>query len=216
LSGAVFALPETSGVVLDGCTCGGDGVIWHGAVAIVSAEDRDAWLDARQTRITSTDVAKAMTPSGWRAVVASKLMGLEHADNEYFAHGRDREATIGAMAERKFGLVPNRYLFDGAGLSATPDAVHPDKPELGEFKTSTKPLPKTTPRDYRDQVYIAQHVFGAERTLLGWEQHANGVPVDLEPSWRWIDRDQERIDQLLTKAGELGAFLRSEGLTLAY
>jgi hypothetical protein len=195
---------------------GGNRMTWHSAVAVVSGDDRPAWLEARQTRITSTDVAKAMTPSGWRAVVATKLFGLDRADNEYFAHGRDREEAIAAAALDRHGLEPNRFLYDGNSHSATPDAIHPERAELGEFKTGTGPMPKTTPRLYRDQMYLAQYVFGAERTCLGWEQHSNGVPVDLEPTWRWVPRDDERIEELLAKSRELADYLKSEGLTLAY
>jgi hypothetical protein len=189
---------------------------WHSAVAIVSSEDRPAWLEARRTRLTSTEIAKAMTPGGWRVVVGEKLHGLERADNEFFEHGRRREGDIAAAALSRHGVEPSRFLFDGNGASATPDGVHPTRPELGEYKTGTNAIPKTTPRVYRDQIYVAQHVFGAERTLLGWEHHKNGVPVGLEPEWRWVDRDQDRINELLDKAAELAAYLKSEGLTLAY
>lgn len=189
---------------------------WTAAVPIVSGQDRPAWLEARKTRITSTDVAKAMSPSGWRTVVTTKLFGDRLEDNPFMAHGRGREASIAEAAERIHGVVANHFLYDGNQHSATPDAIHPDKPELGEFKTSVEPLPKTTPRLYRDQMYLAQYVFGAKRTLLGWEQHINGVPVDLEPSWRWVERDDDRIEELLAKSRELANYLTSEGLTLAY
>jgi hypothetical protein len=189
---------------------------WHAAVAIVSGQDRPAWLEARKTRITSTDVAKAMSPSGWRTVVTTKLFGDRLEDNPFMAHGRGREHHIAEAALRLHGMVANHFLYDGNGNSATPDAIHPDRTELGEYKTSTQPLPATTPRLYRDQIYLAQHVFGATRTLLGWEHHVNGVPVDLEPAWRWIERDEERLEELLAKSRELAQYLTSEGLTLAY
>jgi hypothetical protein len=189
-------------------------IAWSSAVRVVSGDDRDAWLDARRIRITSTDIAKAVTPSGWSAVVAEKLFHRERADNVYFAHGREREDEIARRAEQRFGICPNRFLFDRAGLSATPDGIG-DR-ALGEYKTAVKPLPATVPRNYRDQIFIAQYVMEAEWTLLGWEQHLNGVPVDLEPTWLRIERDQERIDVLLKTADELADFLATERLTLAY
>lgn len=189
---------------------------WSSAVIVVSGDNRDAWLEARRIRITSTDVAKACTPSGWRQVVMEKLYARERPDNRWFAHGREREASIAEAAADRYGVMPNRFLFERAGLAATPDGVSASAPELGEYKTSVDPIPKTIPRIYRDQIFIAQHVMGAERTLFGWERHQNGVPLDIEPTWRWIPRDQERIDLLLTTADELADFLANERLTLAY
>jgi hypothetical protein len=157
-----------------------------------------------------------MSPSGWRTVVTTKLFGDRLEDNPFMAHGRGRERHIAEAAKRQHGMVANHFLFDGNDHSATPDAIHPDEPLLGEYKTSTQPLPATTPRMYRDQIYLAQYVFGAKRTLLGWEHHINGVPVDLEPTWRWIERDEERLEELLAKSKELKNYLISEGLTLAY
>jgi hypothetical protein len=191
-------------------------VTWCLANPIADGDDRPAWLDARRYIVTSTDVAKAVTPSGWRDVVMTKVYGLDRADNKYFAHGRERESDIARKAHERFGVAPNRFLYARDGLGATPDGINPESPELGEYKTALKPLPKTVPRIYRDQVYMAQHVNGASRTLLGWEQHLNGVPVDLEPTWLWIERDQERIDYLLTVADELADFLANERLTLAH
>ena len=38
---------------------------------------------------------------------------------------------------------------------------------------------------------------GADRTLLVWEQHENYHPTDMEPSSRWIDRDDDQIADLI-------------------
>jgi hypothetical protein len=189
---------------------------WNLADPVADGDDREAWLEARRYMVTSTDVAKAVVPSGWRAVVMAKLYNLDRRDNVYFAHGRERETEIAQRAFTEYGVAPNRFLFARDGLGATPDGINPASPELGEYKTSTKPMPATFPRVYRDQVFMAQHVLGAERTLVGWERHQNGVPVEIRPTWRWIDRDQERIDELLKTADELADFLANERLTLAY
>lgn len=188
---------------------------WSDAELIVDAENRPAWLEARRTRLTSTDIAKAMTPAGRAQVIQEKLFGLERSDNAAFKHGRDRESEIARQAEQRYGVHPNRFLFDGNGYSATPDGIGDDR-ELGEYKTSVDPKPRTFPRIYRDQVFLAQYVFGAERTLIGWEQHRNGVPTDLEPDFWFIPRDDDRIAELLQVGSELADFLEIERLTLAY
>ena len=190
-------------------------ISWSSAVRVVDAEDRPAWLLARRTRLTSTDIAKAATPAGRALVIQEKLFGLERADNAAFKHGRDREAAIARQAEMRFGIHPNRFLFDGHGYSATPDGIG-DNEDLGEYKTSVTARPKTFPRIYRDQVYVAQYVFDAARTLIGWEHHINGVPASLEPDFWFIERDDNRIAELLQIGAELADFLEIERLTLAY
>jgi len=187
-------------------------IVWPTAERIADGDDRPAWLEARRTRLTSTDIAKAVTPAGRALVIQDKLFGLERRDNAAFQHGREREEFIAAQAEARFGIRPNRYLWDGNGYSATPDGIGDRK--LGEYKTSIEPPPKTFPRIYRDQVYLAQHVMDADETLIGWEQHINGVPTELEPVFWWVPRNQERITVLLAVADELTDYLATERLTL--
>lgn len=188
---------------------------WWDAELLADADDRPTWLAARRHILTSTDVAKAMTPAGRALVIQEKLFGLERPDNPAFAHGREREQFIAAQAEKRYGIQPNRYLYARDSLGATPDGIGA-KGKLGEYKTSVKPRPKTFPRIYVDQVLMAQHVMEADRTLIGWEHHINGVPADLEPDFWWLERDDDRIKELLKTAAELADFLEIERLTLAY
>lgn len=188
---------------------------WSSAVQVVDAEDRPAWLEARRTRLTSTDIAKAATPAGRALVIQDKLFGIERADNPAFKHGRDRESAIARQAEQRYGIHPNRFLFDGHGYSATPDGIGGNG-DLGEYKTSVKPRPKTFPRIYVDQVQLALYVMDGTRTLIGWEHHINGVPASLEPDFWFIERDDNRIAELLKIGAELADFLEIERLTLAY
>lgn len=187
---------------------------WYECQPVADSTDRPAWLAARRNLLTSTDIAKAATPAGRSQVIQEKLFGAERPDNAYFKHGRDREPFIARAGQIRHGIMPNSFLFVRDGIAATPDAIHPTLKRLGEYKTSVDVMPKTTSRIYRDQIYVAQHVFGADETILGWEQHLNGVPAELEPAWRIIPRDQARIDELLDVAAELGAFLAKERLTL--
>lgn len=188
---------------------------WSAATRVADADNRPEWLEARRTRLTSTDIARAATPAGRAQVIQEKLFGLERADSAAFKHGRDREAAIAAQAEQRYGVRPNRFLFDGHGFSATPDGIGDDA-TLGEYKTSVKPRPKTFPRIYVDQVQLAQYVMDADRTLIGWEHHINGVPADLEPDFWFIERDETRIAELVQIGSELADFLAIERLTLAH
>jgi len=184
---------------------------WTSATVICDSADRPAWLKARARGITATDVARLMTPSGRAIVIAEKLYGTADSDTSYMAHGREREPIIAEGVKAKFGMEHNTFLYAGTNLQhlATPDGVHLHRPDLAEIKTSTKPL-QTTPRVYVDQMQWQAWVLGAERVLLAWEQHRNGIPVDLEPTYRWVDRDEKRISELVTAADDLLRYLATE------
>lgn len=59
------------------------------------------------------------------------------------------------------------------------------------------------PRTYLRQIWWQQHVLGAERTLVVWEEHDGFVPVGDEPRCAWIDRDEAEIDTLVGLATDL-------------
>lgn len=189
---------------------------WVTATPLVDSNNRSEWLAARATGITASDVAKLMTPQGRTQVIREKLWADEQDDNPFMKHGRDRERPIAEWMNENWWIQHNTWLFaaaDNPTHLATPDGVGTDGPSewcLGEIKTSAKPLPKTTPRNYRDQIQWQLHVLGAKRCLLVWEQHVNGVPADLEAVTRWVDRDEERISELVTVADELLAYINSE------
>ena len=63
---------------------------------------------------------------------------------------------------------------------------------LCEIKTTNKSW-RSIPRTYLRQVWWQQHVLGAERTLVVWEEHDGFVPVDDEPRSAWVDRDEAEI-----------------------
>ena len=53
------------------------------------------------------------------------------------------------------------------------------------------------------QVWWQQHVLGAERTLITWEEHDGFVPIDEEPKCAWIERDDVEIARLVRLATSL-------------
>lgn len=73
---------------------------------------------------------------------------------------------------------------------------------LAEIKTTNKTW-RSIPRTYLRQVWWQQHVLGAERTLVVWEEHDGFVPVGDEPRCAWVDRDEREIGNLVRLATEL-------------
>jgi hypothetical protein len=78
---------------------------------------------------------------------------------------------------------------------------------LAEIKTTSSAW-RSIPRSYLRQVWWQQYVLGAERTLLVWEQHNDFVPVNPEPEYRWIERDDNQIHVLVDLANQLISLLR--------
>lgn len=175
---------------------------------IDSGTDETVWLEARRTGITASMIPKAMTPGGRRGFVTDYLSPPEDQPwfDTYREHGKRRESEfLGQWIADTFGMQHNRALWAKTGKPrhlATPDGIDMARPCLYELKTSTKPLPRTTPRDYRDQMQWQMYVMEAERCLLVWEQHEDFRPVGL-PEWRWVGRDDARITELVAVADAL-------------
>jgi hypothetical protein len=194
---------------------------------IVSSEDRPAWLRARRGGVTATDVAKLgpnPTAAALRRAIADKRgEAASWGGNAATRHGTAREPHIAtwvqtASAAGRFGsgkLVPAGQLYahpEHPRYLATPDGMSEDFEfyrELVEIKTTDHPW-TGIPRDYLRQVWWQQFVLGADRTLVVWEQHKDGVPVTLEPNWQWVKRDQQEIDQLRAGADVLLAYMDDE------
>lgn len=163
-------------------------------------------MRARSRGITATDVAKLSTPRSIEAVARDKLYGSRFGGNAYTEHGKAREPEIAAWVLREHGIEASAALFhaelDRRHL-ATPDglAENGGRLELAEIKTTNK-VWRSIPRHYLRQVWWQQYVLGAERTLVVWERHEDFVPVG-DPECRWVDRDENEIEQLVRKAGAL-------------
>lgn len=196
-------------------------------VAIATSDDRPAWLTARRGGVTATDVAAIGGNAGrktFERILADKRAeAAEWKGNRYTRHGNEREPMILDWVSRKsaaggFGsgaLIPSRDLFaaaDNRRHLATPDGRSEDWEffqELVEIKTTNHPF-KSIPADYLRQIQWQQHVMGADRTLFVWELHEDFQPVDLEPNWQWVKRDQAAIDELVEKAELLLSFMDGE------
>ncbi|HWI31861.1 MAG TPA: YqaJ viral recombinase family protein [Microbacterium sp.] len=175
---------------------------------VADSRDRVAWVRARSRGITATDVATLTSANAIAKAADAKLMGSRFSGNAYTAHGRVREPEIARWVAATHGILPSSALFHAEIEKrhlATPDGVAVDgqgRVTLCEIKTTAKPW-RSIPRSYMRQVWWQQHVLGAERTLIAWEEHDAFVPIDEEPKCAWIERDDVEIDRLVRLATSL-------------
>jgi len=176
---------------------------------IADSRDRVAWLRARSRGITATDVAHLSGAKSIARAADAKLSGGSgFSGNAYTAYGRRREPEIAAWVAATHSIQPSSALFHAQIEKrhlATPDGISVDasgRVTLCEIKTTNKPW-RSIPRTYLRQVWWQQHVLGAERTLVVWEQHDDFVPISDEPRCAWVDRDEREIRHLVGLATEL-------------
>ena len=175
---------------------------------VADSRDRVAWIRARSRGITATDVASLTSERAIAKAADQKLLGSRFSGNAYTDHGRRREPEIAAWVAATHGIDPSSALFHATSERrhlATPDGVAVDaagRITLAEIKTTNKAW-RSIPRGYLRQVWWQQHVLGAERTLVVWEQHDDFVPIDHEPRCAWVDRDEAEIGQLVRLATSL-------------
>ena len=193
---------SSAGVTLEGVTPE------LAARIVADSRDRVAWTRARSRGITATDVASLTSANAITKAADAKLMGSGFSGNAYTAHGRVREPEIARWVAATHGILPSSALFHAEIEKrhlATPDGVVVDRGgriTLCEIKTTNKSW-RSIPRTYLRQVWWQQHVLGADRTLVVWEEHNGFVPVDDEPRSAWVDRDEAEISLLVRLATAL-------------
>jgi len=182
---------------------------------MADSNDRTAWLAARRTGVTATEIAK-IAAGKRNEVMREKLATTESTyDNKYMKWGRDREAVIAEQLERTHGVSHNVVLFRSEANArhlATPDGVGVVDGEVvytSEIKTSKynlHPDGDTFKKSgYADQVQWAMYVVGAQSCAFAWEQHHDDW--DPEPTPQpvevvWIQRDHARIAELVLLADQ--------------
>ena len=175
---------------------------------VADSRDRVAWIRARSRGITATDVASLTSENAIAKAANAKLVGSSFSGNAYTDHGRRREPEIAAWVAATHGILPSSALFHAVAEKrhlATPDGVATTPSgsiTLAEIKTTNKAW-RSIPRSYMRQVWWQQHVLGAERTLVAWEQHDGFVPIGDEPRCAWVDRDDREIARLVRLADAL-------------
>ncbi len=184
----------------------------HRQRILAHSTDRVAWLRARSRGITATDVAKLSSERAIIPVAREKYYGSRFSGNAFTDHGRQREPEIATWVRATHGIQPSSALYHAHGETAhlaTPDgvAIIGGSLVLAEIKTTSSAW-KSIPRSYLRQVFWQQYVLGAERTLVVWEQHDNFVPVAAEPQCLWVDRDDNEIHILVSRANRVLEALR--------
>jgi hypothetical protein len=205
----VGGTPSAAGVSLEDVTPELAALLPQLAARVVAdSRDRVAWTRARSRGITATDVATLTSANAISKAADAKLMGSGFSGNAYTAHGRVREPEIARWVAATHGILPSSALFHAEVEKrhlATPDGVTVDRDgrvTLCEIKTTNKSW-RSIPRGYLRQVWWQQHVLGAERTLVAWEEHDGFVPIGDEPKCAWVDRDDSEIDTLVRLATAL-------------
>lgn len=167
----------------------------------------EEWLEARRHGVTATAVAKAATPSGFVAEVAS-WDEPPFEGNEYTDFGTWAERYLLEHAHREHGILPSDWLIRGEvpWHMGTPDGLSPDHTLIAEAKTGGT-LPQSVKREHRDQCQWNMHVTGANRCLYLFQTRVagpNGYYLGLiEPWTRWVERDDKRIAELVDVATRL-------------
>lgn len=172
---------------------------------IVRSSDREAWLTARTGLVTATEVSLAATPSGFEQAVRERQHPVEVVPNEYMVFGSESEAEIMRHAHHTYGILPNDWLIADRyepRFASTPDGLSPNHSTIAECKTGSK-IPKSIPRNHRDQMFWQMATTGAERGLYLFNQRVpdnqGGFYLGLiEPITFWLDRDDTRISELVT------------------
>ncbi len=186
----------------------------HTQRVVAHSENRVAWLSARSSGVTATDVARLSSLNAVRRVAEDKMHGTGFGGNAFTDHGLAREPEIAKWVRARHGILPSSALYhayEEPAHLATPDgvAVIDGSVVLSEIKTTGR-VWRSIPRSYLRQVWWQQYVLGADRTLVVWEQHDDFVPVRGDPQSRWVERDDNEIHALVGLANRLLAIMRAE------
>lgn len=165
---------------------------------VADSRNRPEWLSARVGRIGASDAANFAKVASWPLYLRAKL-AHPFTGNTATQHGHAREPHI----LRQFGLAQNHAMFHAVGNPrhvCTPDGIlvkADGTVKLAQVKTANRPLPERIPPGYLRQMWWEQYVMGATETLLCWEHHENYKPVSMEAEGVIIQRDDDRIADLI-------------------
>lgn len=176
---------------------------------IETSENHEAWLAARRTAVTATEVAKASTPAGFIEALNERRNPVVLEPNGYMRFGSDNEAWISAFIKREYGIMPNKWLIaaeQNPRFMATPDGLSLDHKRISEVKTGGREL-KGPSLAHRRQIGWQFYCTGAEECEYGFvlRKEINGlyVPAWMEPRMWHIDRDDALIEDLIETAERL-------------
>lgn len=174
---------------------------------IVESTDRENWLEARKTRVTATEVAKAATDSGFKAAVLERQFPTQIDDNPFMEFGRDNENWIAMFLKEEHDTLPNRWLIQSRNNphhAATPDGLSLDHIAIAEIKTGGKEEYVKPPIQYRRQMQWQMYCTDAAYCVYAFMLRTPEFqPAWMEPSVTEIARDESMIADLVKVANRL-------------
>jgi hypothetical protein len=173
--------------------------------------DEQAWLDARMTGVTATEVATAATPAGFRDALEQRRNPRPVEVNGYMRFGLLWEDWIAEKVAKTYQVYSSDWLIAGENRQhlATPDGLSENHEVIGEYKTTGKDwgTVEKLPLKYKRQIQWQLHVTGAEMCIVAWllrvEENGDFVPAWWKPKFGILFRDQDMIDDLVDVAGRL-------------
>jgi hypothetical protein len=181
---------------------------------LVPSREREKWLEVRQTGVTATAVAKAVTPAGFQEVIDQIRRPGEIPDNDYMRFGREQEGPIIEKLQTVVDIEPNDWLIaknadDKRWMMATPDGLSKDHQVIAEVKTTGRDWGTwaKVPGNYHRQVQWQLFVTGAQTCVFAWMLRVNErgamVPGWPGPKFVEVERDEALIERLEETAHRL-------------
>jgi len=185
---------------------------------LVPSREREKWLEVRQTGVTATTVAKAVTPDGFREVLDQLRQPGEIPDNDYMRFGREQEGPIIEKLQTVVDIEPNDWLIakdsdEKKWMMATPDGLSQDHKVIAEVKTTGRDWGRwaQVPGNYHRQVQWQLFVTGADVCVFAWMLRVNKagemVPGWPGPKYVEVERDETLMERLEETAHRLYAEL---------
>ncbi len=181
---------------------------------LVPSRERDKWLEVRQTGVTATAVAKAVTPAGFQEVIDQIRRPGEIPDNDYMRFGREQEGPIIEKLQTVVDIEPNDWLIardagEKKWMMATPDGLSKDHQVIAEVKTTGRDWGTwaKVPGNYHRQVQWQLFVTGAQACVFAWMLRVNKsgemIPGWPGPKFVEVERDEALIERLEETAHRL-------------
>jgi predicted phage-related endonuclease len=174
--------------------------------------DEQAWLEARRTGVTATEVAQAATPAGFRDALEQRRNPQPVEVNDFMRFGLLWEDWVIEKIAREYDIRPNDVLIAGENRQhlATPDGLSTDHTVIAEVKTTGRDwrTVEKLPVKYKRQIQWQLHVTGADFCVVAWllrDVTDTGfmVPAWFRPKVGVLERDDKMIEQLVDVAGRL-------------
>ncbi|MER3389953.1 MAG: hypothetical protein RJQ01_07950 [Microcella sp.] len=165
------------------------------------------WLDARAGRVTASEVHSIAVGgrSTWLRILESKLNGSKFFGTASTRRGKHREAFLIDYISQFIDptMEPNGRLFvraENGRHGATPDGIGAtagaEVKSLDFGANQSEP-----PEGHYDQCQFGMYVTGRPRWLYLWEvMGEDGEPTLDDPQYVWIERDERRIERLVSEA----------------